>query len=113
MCLNWRRHTRYRSLILDKLLTVTKYISYFVILGFCISYMGFLAAYMYAWRQLPDVETLKEVKLQTPMRVYTREGLLIGEFGEEHRVPISIEKIPERLNQAFIATEDKRFYEHG
>ena len=75
--------------------------------------MGFLAAYMYAWPQLPDVETLKDVKLQTPMRIYTREGLLIAEFGEKHRLPLSIDKIPEALNQALISTEDKRFYEHG
>ncbi len=75
--------------------------------------MGFLAAYMYTWPQLPDVETLKEVKLQTPMRIYTREGLLIAEFGEKHRLPLSIDEIPEALNQALIATEDKRFYQHG
>ncbi len=75
--------------------------------------MGFLAAYMFAWPQLPDVETLKDVKLQTPMRIYTREGLLIAEFGEKHRLPLAIDDIPEALNQALISTEDKRFYEHG
>ncbi len=75
--------------------------------------MAFLAAYMYAWPQLPDVETLKDIKLQTPMRIYTRDGYLVNEFGEKHRIPVSIDEIPETLNQALIATEDQRFYQHG
>ncbi len=75
--------------------------------------MGFLAAYMYAWPQLPDVQTLKDIKLQTPMRIYTRDGYLVNEFGEKHRIPVSIDDIPETLNQALIATEDQRFYRHG
>ena len=75
--------------------------------------MGFLAAYMYAWPKLPDVETLKDIKLQTPMRIYTRDGYLVNEFGEKHRIPVSIDQIPETLNQALIATEDQRFYQHG
>jgi penicillin-binding protein 1A len=75
--------------------------------------MGLLAAYLYVWPQLPDVESLKEVHLQTPMRIFTRDGALIAEFGEKRRIPVSIEEIPEPLNQALIATEDQRFYEHG
>jgi len=86
------------------------YITFLVIL---IAYMGFLAAYMYAWPTLPDVDSLKQVQLQTPMRIYTIDGKLISEIGDKHRIPIHIEQIPEALNQALIATEDKRFYEHG
>ncbi|MGR8918665.1 MAG: penicillin-binding protein 1A [Gammaproteobacteria bacterium] len=62
--------------------------------------------------QLPPVESLREIKLQTPLRVYTRDHKLIAEFGEKRRQPVAIEDVPERLKQAFIAAEDDRFYHH-
>ncbi len=63
-------------------------------------------------RDLPDVETLRDVQLQVPLRVYTRDGKLISVFGEQRRIPVGIEDIPEHLKNAFIAGEDARFYEH-
>ena len=63
-------------------------------------------------RDLPDVETLRDVKLQVPLRVYTSDRRLIGVFGEKRRIPVSIANTPECLTQAFIAGEDARFYEH-
>ena len=62
--------------------------------------------------QLPDINSLKEVKLQMPMRVFTADGSLIGEFGEKRRNPVAIDEVPLQLKQAFIAAEDERFYEH-
>ena len=62
--------------------------------------------------QLPDINSLKDVRLQTPMRVYTAEGALIGEFGEKRRNPVAIADVPLQLKQAFIAAEDERFYDH-
>ncbi|NLK84769.1 MAG: PBP1A family penicillin-binding protein [Aeromonadales bacterium] len=62
---------------------------------------------------LPDVEKLKEVTFETPMKIYTADNKLIGEFGESKRIPVSIDKIPERVKQAFLAIEDTRFYEHS
>ncbi len=73
---------------------------------------GLFAAYLYVWPQLPDVDSLKDVRLQTPMRIYTRDGALVAQFGEKRRIPVAIEAIPEPLNQALIATEDRRFYDH-
>ena len=61
---------------------------------------------------LPDIEVLREVRMQVPLRVYSRDGALIGEFGEKRRVPVTIEEVPEQLLQAFIAAEDDRFFEH-
>jgi penicillin-binding protein 1A len=61
---------------------------------------------------LPDVETLRDVQLQVPLRVLTEEGRLMGIFGEKRRIPVTIEGIPDRLKNAFIAGEDARFYEH-
>ena len=61
---------------------------------------------------LPDVETLRDVQLQVPLRVLSADGKLIGVFGEKRRIPIEVEEIPLHLKQAFIAGEDARFYEH-
>lgn len=62
---------------------------------------------------LPDVDELKQVTFETPMQIYTRDGRLIGEFGEHKRIPVAIEDIPLKLQQAFLAIEDTRFYEHS
>ena len=58
------------------------------------------------------MQVLKNVQLQTPMQVFTKDGLLINQFGEKRRIPVTIDQIPEPLLQAFLATEDNRFYDH-
>ncbi len=68
--------------------------------------------YLYLAPDLPDVETLRDVRLQTPMRVYTRDGELIGQFGEQKRSPIAFEEIPEQFVQALLAAEDDSFFRH-
>jgi len=62
--------------------------------------------------ELPDVQTLRDVQLQEPLRVYSADGRLIGEFGIERRRPVSIRQIPPLVIDAFLATEDSRFFEH-
>lgn len=62
--------------------------------------------------KLPDVETLRTVEMQEPMYVYAKDGRLMALFGETRRYPVSIEEVPERLKQAFLAIEDARFYKH-
>lgn len=81
--------------------------------------LGILAAswllagvYLYLDPGLPDVETLRDVKLQTPMQVFTREGDLIGQFGEQKRNPMQFDAIPEQFIQALLAAEDDRFFRH-
>lgn len=61
---------------------------------------------------LPDVDALRDIRMQVPLRVYSADGSLISEFGEKRRIPVKIENTPERLIQAFLAAEDDRFYEH-
>lgn len=61
---------------------------------------------------LPSVAALREVQLQVPLRVETREGRLIANFGEMRRIPVRIDEIPECVKHAFLAAEDARFYEH-
>ena len=62
---------------------------------------------------LPSLEVLTDYRPKIPLRIYSAEGLLIGEFGEEHRDLASIDEVPERLKNAIIAAEDERFYQHG
>jgi penicillin-binding protein 1A len=62
--------------------------------------------------QLPDTEQLKDAHLQVPLRVYTSDGKLIGEFGDKRRTPVTLNQIPKQLIRAVIDTEDQRFYEH-
>ena len=64
------------------------------------------------WPTLPDVESLRDVELQTPLRVYSADGLLMREFGEKRRVPLATEEVPETLKNAVIATEDRNFRVH-
>ncbi len=72
-----------------------------------------VAAYFYVLPDLPDVSTLKNVQLQTPLRIYSSDGKLISQFGEKRRIPLKLEEVPKPLLQAFLATEDARFYEHS
>ena len=79
---------------------------------------GLLAAalagglYFYLSPGLPETDQLRDVQLQTPLRVYTREGGLIAEFGEKRRIPVRIDAVPRQVILAFLSAEDDRFYEH-
>src|SRR5688572_13309584 len=72
-----------------------------------------LSAYVYLAPSLPDVAALRDVRLQVPLRVYSRDGLLISQIGEYRRKPVSYEDVPRQLMQAVLATEDDRFFEHS
>jgi penicillin-binding protein 1A len=71
-----------------------------------------LAALLTADR-LPSLAVLTDYRPKVPMHVYTADGLLIGEFGEERRSVVRIEDFPEPMTQAILAAEDDRFYEHS
>ncbi|PRL23651.1 penicillin-binding protein 1A, partial [Haemophilus influenzae] len=92
---------RIAKLILNTLLTL------------CI--LGLVAGgmlYFHLKSELPSVETLRTVELQQPMQIYTADGKLIGEVGEQRRIPVKLADVPQRLIDAFLATEDNRFYDH-
>ena len=74
--------------------------------------IGSYALYRYIEPQLPDIDSLLEVRYQIPMSVYSRDGKLIGQFGEKKRSPINYAEIPRSTIQAFLAAEDDRFFEH-
>ncbi len=69
-------------------------------------------AYWLIAPRLPSVDTLRDVRLQVPLRVYSTDDKLIATFGETRRIPVKIEQVPEQVKNAFIAVEDSRFYEH-
>src|SRR5688572_19280964 len=66
-----------------------------------------------AYPKLPSLQSLTEYQPKIPLRIYTAEGVLIGEFGEERRAVVSIAEVPPQLKNAIIAAEDERFYEHA
>ena len=73
--------------------------------------LGFAA--LYAFPKLPSLEVLTDYRPKIPLRVYSAEGALLGEFGEERRALVSIAEVPDVMKQAILAAEDDRFYEHG
>lgn len=72
----------------------------------------FCILYIYLEHELPDVDTLKDIQLQVPLRIYTKEGLLIAEYGQKRRIPVKYKDIPKPLIDGILATEDQRFFEH-
>ena len=63
--------------------------------------------------QLPAIEVLRDVQLQEPLRIYTRDRRLLAEFGDKRRTPVDIDDVPPALIDAFLAAEDDHFYEHS
>ncbi|GED21073.1 penicillin-binding protein 1A [Halomonas halmophila] len=61
---------------------------------------------------LPDVRQLEDVELQTPLRIYTRDGQLIKEYGAERRMPVEFDEIPQGMVQALLAAEDASYFDH-
>ena len=70
-------------------------------------------AFLVAKPNLPKISALTDYKPKTPLRVYTADKVLIGEFGEERRKVIPLNEIPLSMRNAVLAIEDDRFYSHG
>ena len=74
---------------------------------------AFLASYVYLAPSLPSATGMRTMPLQVPLRVYTRSGALISQIGEQRRVPVTYDEIPQLVREAFLAAEDDRFFQHG
>jgi penicillin-binding protein 1A len=72
---------------------------------------GFMLAM--AWPNLPALDSLTDYRPKIPLRIFSADGVLIGEFGEERRSLVHINDIPEVVKKAVLAIEDDRFYQHG
>ncbi|MEJ2181321.1 MAG: transglycosylase domain-containing protein, partial [Gammaproteobacteria bacterium] len=71
-----------------------------------------LTIYWFVVPKLPPIESLRDVQLQVPLKIYTKDEMLIAEYGEKRRAPLEIENTPKTLINAVLAAEDDRFYEH-
>jgi len=65
-----------------------------------------------AYPKVPSIEALTDYQPKVPLRIYTSDGALIGEFGEERRAIVRIDEVPLAMRQAILAAEDERFYQH-
>ncbi|MFD2191232.1 penicillin-binding protein 1A [Pistricoccus aurantiacus] len=75
--------------------------------------LGVAGAALYFAPGLPDVRQLQDIELQAPLRIFTRDGKLIGEYGEERRQSITFEEIPQEMIDALLAAEDAGFFDHS
>ncbi len=88
---------------------------FFLVLGLLAGVLGAGAVAFVVWLftpELPSTDVLKDVHLQTPLRVYTTDGRLMAEFGEKRRMPVRLHEVPPAMVQAVIAAEDERFFQH-
>ena len=81
-------------------------------IGLVFGAIGIVAIWAVVAPTLPDVDVLQDVRLQVPLRVFSEDGALIAEIGEQRRTPVRLEDVPEPLRLAFLAAEDDRFYRH-
>ncbi len=79
---------------------------------FTLAVIGALTIWLVIVPSLPSVDTLRDVRLQVPLRIFSADEQLMLEVGEQRRTPIALEDMPERLRLAFLAAEDDRFYRH-
>ena len=91
---------------------VLRLIFRFLLVAFALGLATVFITYLIVSKDLPDVETLRDIQLQVPLRVYTSDGKLISVFGEKRRIPVQIDEMPLYLTNAFIAGEDARFRIH-
>jgi len=81
--------------------------------GFLSLIIGVCSVYLYLAPSLPSVESLKNIQLQTPLRIYSSDDKLIAEFGEKRRTPVAFNDVPQAFYNALIAAEDENFYNHA
>jgi penicillin-binding protein 1A len=94
------------------LLKIFKFFLFAGIAGAFVAALAVGAAYYYLEPDLPDIDNLREVRLQVPLKVYSDDGRLIAEFGEKRRKPLGYDEIPRPMIEAVLAAEDANFYDH-
>ena len=100
--LRWLRHPVFIRTLVGIFLTAL--VAVLALLGYF-----FFAVYP----NVPKIDAVIDYKPKIPLRIYTADNVLIGEFGEEHRDFVPIKQVPEQMIKAVLAIEDTRFYEHG
>ena len=97
---------------MSRLITASRFFIWLAVLGASSAMLIAAGFYLHLRPGLPAVHQLLDTRLQTPLRLYSSDDKLIAEFGEKRRTPVTIDQIPEKQLQAFLAAEDARFYEH-
>ncbi len=92
--------------------TVLRILGFLGVLGSLSAIAVLCAAFLYLSPMLPSVDVLREAKLQVPLRIYSQNGELMGEFGEKLRTPLAMEQVPQGFVDALLSAEDDRFLEH-
>ena len=80
--------------------------------GFCATSLIVASVFLYLDPQIPTTETYSQYRFETPLRIFTSDNKLIGEFGDRRTIPIAFEDTPKAYIDALLNTEDKRFFEH-
>ncbi|NNJ95391.1 MAG: peptidase, partial [Halobacteria archaeon] len=89
------------------------FLLYLMLTGIFLTAVVAAVIYIRIEPQLPSIEKLRDVQLQEPLRVYSRDWKLIAVFGEKRRTPVSIDAVPPLMIKAFLAAEDDRFFSHS
>src|SRR5437773_2612328 len=74
--------------------------------------LGLVGAYIAIAPSLPSVDSIRNVELQVPLRIYSQSGELLAEYGEKRSRPIPLSQIPQTFIKTFLAAEDDRFFQH-
>ena len=92
---------------------ITSIIIPLAIMGAAFVVMALSGTYLYLDPQIPKADSYRHVKLETPLRIYTKDNQLMAEFGERRLIPVKLEEVPKEFISAILDTEDKRFYQHS
>ncbi len=92
--------------------TFIKYTLALCCLGVLCGVIGAIGIWAYFSPQLPTTEEISRIQLHQPMQVLSKDGVLIAEYGQKRRMPVTIDEVPLQMQQAFVAAEDDRFYQH-
>jgi len=106
--MRWNMQGVTRQIILRRALYLFTGLAVLAVLGLA----SLVAISFLIWPKLPDLDALTDYRPRVPLRVYTADGFLIKEIGEERRAVVKIENVPEILKQALLAAEDEHFYKH-
>ncbi|MGB5715636.1 MAG: penicillin-binding protein 1A [Gammaproteobacteria bacterium] len=92
---------------------IGRFLIYLFLLGSAAMALLATVIYLRIEPQLPSIEVLREVQLQEPLRIYSRDRRILAEFGDKRRSPVNIDEVPPTLVHAFLAAEDDHFFEHS
>jgi penicillin-binding protein 1A len=92
---------------------IGRFLVYLFLLGSIAMAVLATVIYLRIEPQLPSIEVLREVQLQEPLRIFSRDRRILAEFGDKRRTPVNIDEVPQTLVHAFLAAEDDHFFDHS